>query len=104
MLRKAGTPKRFTVAGLFRAPPSTWTISRTAGKREVFRTLRGEQLFNGYLSLNRAYCFDMRKTNCFERPYSVQITREFLGASAAWWGSAALATGCFAFAITWLLA
>jgi hypothetical protein len=46
----------------------------------------------------------MRKISCFERPYSVQIAREFLGASFAWWGSAAFAVGCLAFAIVWLLA
>jgi hypothetical protein len=45
----------------------------------------------------------MRTTNRFETAYSVQITREFFGASAAWWGTAAVAACCFALAITWLL-
>jgi hypothetical protein len=45
----------------------------------------------------------MRTRNRFEKAYSVRPTRDFMGVGPAWWGAFIVATGCFAFAIMWML-
>ena len=69
----------------------------------IAEKLRAGLIFPSLPARIRHTVWNMRKPNRFESAYPVKHTRDFLGVGPAWWGAVIVATGCFAFAITWML-